>query len=238
MPTARMSAPYLAENQSGAAVTHNLALDTIDAAAAVLAAANTFSATNTFSGRVDFTQVAPGTADRGVVNLGSGGFAGGGSGNFAGNASGTALAINAPSGFAGDLVMAQVNGAQFFRVGSGGACEAVSFRQSGGSRGLAGGWAWKVVTITPSADADYTVLSADYDAPLMTLVAGSWASGHNVILPATTGGMWWVSNVSGFAAVFKTAAGTGITVATARAATLVCIGGNIVRRTADVDPTV
>lgn len=54
-------------------------------------------------------------ANYGVLNIGSGGFAGSG-GNFAGSSNGTELAINAPSGFTGSLLDAQLNGTSQFKI--------------------------------------------------------------------------------------------------------------------------
>lgn len=232
--TARLGLTLLEENQAGAAVTANSAFSAIDAGAALLAVANTYTQTNTFTGRTDFTLVAPATTQRGVVNIGSGGFAGS-AGHFAGSASGTQLALNAPSGFGGDLANFQVNGSQFFRVGAGGAVEAVSFRQSGGSRGFNGGWAWFIATTTPATDADHTVGASEYIAPILQLVTGAWTTGRNVILPNTLGGTWIVVNNTAFSATFKTAAGSGIAVAAGRSATLRGNGTNILRVTADCD---
>jgi hypothetical protein len=56
------------------------------------------------------------TANYGLVSLGSGAWDGSTSGFFAGSASGTVIAVNAASGYAGNLIDAQVAGVQKFRV--------------------------------------------------------------------------------------------------------------------------
>lgn len=64
-----------------------------------------------------FTELAPvATANYGTVNIGSGKFDGSTAGKFVGSASGTSLAINEVSGYAGNLIEAQVNGAMKFRA--------------------------------------------------------------------------------------------------------------------------
>lgn len=69
------------------------------------------------SGRhVDMLLTPPSSADRGMLNLGDGGFAGGGGENFAGSSSGTVLGINSPSTFTGALLDAQEAGVSRLRV--------------------------------------------------------------------------------------------------------------------------
>lgn len=96
----------------------------------------------------------------------------------------------------------------------------------------------KSATVTPGSDADYTLTAAEMSCMLLTIVAGSWTSGHNVIVPTAAGGFWHFSNSTGFGMVVKTAAGTGITIANGRAAWLRSNGANVRRMTVDVDPTV
>lgn len=228
MPTTRIGAPYLSENQSSPAVTHNAALDAIDAAAALLTAAQTFTNTNTFTGRSRFFATPPASTTQALVEIGNRALTGM-------SASGTVLGGNIESSFAGDYIKLLNNDAQVFRLGGGGAVEAVSFRQSGGSRGFNGGWAWFIATTTPATDADHTVGASEYIAPILQLVTGAWTTGRNVILPNTLGGTWIVVNNTAFSATFKTAAGSGIAVAAGRSATLRGNGTNILRVTADCD---
>lgn len=60
------------------------------------------------------------TANYGLLNLGSGPFDGTTSGKFVGSSSGTVEAINTASGYAGNLVDYQVNGASKFHIEGGG----------------------------------------------------------------------------------------------------------------------
>lgn len=79
--------------QSGKEVSINTGLNVIDA----------------FLGNPIFNFAVPVTTQRALVQIGAGGHTGG-AGHFAGVAAGTALGINMPSGFAGDLMQMQVNG--------------------------------------------------------------------------------------------------------------------------------
>ncbi len=60
------------------------------------------------------------TANYGLVSVGNGAFDGSTAGHFAGNSSGTQLAINAASGYTGDLANFQVAGTSLFKVDSSG----------------------------------------------------------------------------------------------------------------------
>jgi hypothetical protein len=67
-------------------------------------------------GHTNFITAPVATANYGLVSLGSGAFDGSTSGFFTGSASGTVLAINAASGFAGDLVNLQVAGSGIIKI--------------------------------------------------------------------------------------------------------------------------
>lgn len=95
----------------------------------------------------------------------------------------------------------------------------------------------KSATVTPGADADYTLTAAEISCMLLTVVAGSWTTGRNVIVPNTSGSFWHFSNSTGFALVVKTAGGTGITIANGRAAWIRSNGTNCRRMSADIDPS-
>lgn len=88
-------------------------------------------------------------------------------------------------------------------------------------------------TITPGSDADVTLTAAQYSCPVLTLATGSWASGHNIIVPTTTG-LYVIINGGSYTATVKTAAGTGIGVATAKAQILWCDVVNVIALTAAV----
>ncbi len=107
----------------------------------------------------------------------------------------------------------------------------------GSTAGSGTAFRWASATVTPPSDADYTLTAAEMSCGILTVVAGSWSSGHNIIVPTAAGGTWHISNETGFVATIKTAAGTGIAIANARAATIRSNGTNCRRMTADCDPT-
>lgn len=88
-------------------------------------------------------------------------------------------------------------------------------------------------TITPGSDADVTLSAAQYSCPVLTLANGSWTSGHNIIVPTTTG-LYVVINGGSYTATVKTASGTGIGVATGTTQILWCDGVNVIALTAAV----
>lgn len=84
------------------------------------------------------------------------------------------------------------------------------------------------VTITPASDADVTLSSTQATYGRLILVDGSWASGHNIIVP-TNQRRYWVDNTAGtYDAVVKTSGGTGITVPAGYARVVVCDGTNVI----------
>lgn len=223
--TTRIGITKLEQAQLSAEVTLNEALDQIDLEVAVLDQANTYT------GQQHFTGTPPASTTGALVRLGDRALTGM-------SAAGTLIGANMESSFTGDMIKMLVNDAQVFRVGAGGAIEGSRIAQSGGARGLTGMWALFVATVTPPTDADYTLTSSEYIAPQLVISTGAWTIGRNIIFPATLGGWVEVNNTTAFAVTFKTAAGTGITVAAARTATLYSNGVSIFRRTGDVDPTV
>ncbi len=108
----------------------------------------------------------------------------------------------------------------------------------GDSAGSGNALQMKSATVTPPSNADYTLTANEMSCMLLTVVAGSWLAGHNIIVPNAAGSFWHFSNSSGFAMVVKTAAGTGITIANGRAAFIRSNGSNCRRMTPDIDPTV
>ena len=83
------------------------------------------------------------------------------------------------------------------------------------------------------SDADYTLADAEHTVRCVRFGWTGWTGGHNVIVPTYAGGRWHVINATGQTATVKTAAGTGIAVASTKSATLLCDGTNVVRLTAD-----
>ena len=85
-----------------------------------------------------------------------------------------------------------------------------------------------------STGGSFTVTAADYVKRIIQ-VNGTLASNATIILPATDGYDWIaVNNTTGaFTVEFKTASGTGVTVAQTKRACVYADGTNIVRATAD-----
>lgn len=202
-------------------------------------AGTTTVATLVTTAKGSVTAAPTGSANFGLLNVGDQGFAGGGGTNFVGSVSGTAIATNLAAGFAGNQIDLQLAGVSKFMVNASGgllANNASFVSVVGGASGNA--FQWASATATPGTDADYTLTSTEMSKVIVTVVAGSWTSGHNVIVPNAAGGVWHFSNSTGFSMTVKTAAGTGIAIANGRAAWIRSNGTNCRRMTADIDPTV
>jgi hypothetical protein len=78
-----------------------------------------------------------------------------------------------------------------------------------------------------------TLSAAQYKC-LFVIATGTPGADRTVIAPATLDGTWLFVNSSNNAQTFKTAAGTGISVATLKSAWLRADGTNIVRLTGDI----
>lgn len=104
---------------------------------------------------------------------------------------------------------------------------------SGAVSGNGTGFPLKQVSVTFPSNADYTLISSEYESPLITINTTNIASPLNMIFPTTSGGFWVVTNNSGFAITCKTAAGTGIAIASNRRAIITGGGVNITRVTQD-----
>lgn len=113
------------------------AITTLNATSTVNEAISNVTITTVSAGNAKFTiPLAPdASANAGLANLGSGGFAGGGGTAFVGSASGTALAINPTTGYAGSLIDAQVAGAARFKVTSAGRIDLDTTTTAGGTTG-------------------------------------------------------------------------------------------------------
>jgi hypothetical protein len=101
-------------------------------------------------------------------------------------------------------------------------CQTASFAGVVGGSTVGAGtpYTMKSATVTPPADADYTLTAAELSCQQISVVAGAWTAGHNIIVPTTAGGVWRVSNSSGFALTVKTAAGVGAQISNGFAATV------------------
>ncbi len=119
-----------------------------------------------------------------------------------------------------------------------GVLTAVNVDYSGNLSNTAGGLRLNTASVTPGADADYTLLAAEYKCGIVILNTGSWTAGHNVIFPLSASSVWHFVNTTAFIATLKGASGTGIAVAAGRAATVRHDGTNMRRVSPDLDFTV
>jgi hypothetical protein len=92
-------------------------------------------------------------------------------------------------------------------------------------------------SISFSSDANKTLTSSEYDAPILDIGSGTTLTAtRNLVLPLTDGAVVFVNNQStgGQSVQVIGSTGTGITIATAKAALLWCDGTNWKRMSADV----
>lgn len=75
----------------------------------------------------------------------------------------------------------------------------------------------KRFALTFPSDADYTLLTGEADAIVIDVQAGVITAARNIVVPGTSSALYIVINRNAQSVVLKTAAGTGITVATTRA---------------------
>jgi hypothetical protein len=83
------------------------------------------------------------------------------------------------------------------------------------------------------AGAAVTLTAAQYKN-LFLIATGAPGADRTVIAPTVNNGTWFFQNNSNNAQTFKTAAGTGISVATTKGAWLQCDGTNIIRISNDI----
>lgn len=83
------------------------------------------------------------------------------------------------------------------------------------------------------ADSDYTAADTEHTCKVLRCAWTGWTGGKNLILPLHAGGRWEIINLTGQTLTAKAASGTGIAIASTKAATVLCDGTNIIRLTAD-----
>lgn len=88
-------------------------------------------------------------------------------------------------------------------------------------------------SISVSSDADVTASAAQYKNLTMKLSGTAWTTARNFVVPTIAGAVCAVINTTGQGCTVKTAAGSGVLIASTKAAIVVCDGTNIVRVTAD-----
>lgn len=118
------------------------------------------------------------SANFGLVSAGDGGFTGA-AGHFAGSASGTGIAANHASGYLGNLIDLQVNGATKFRVGPDGTIYKNGVAIGGGGDALVGSSnAWSAAQTFTLDDA--TTNASSYPVRLRHTTSGTAAVGMGV----------------------------------------------------------
>ena len=93
-----------------------------------------------------------------------------------------------------------------------------------------------IAAVTWPSDANYTAVSASYSKRVIVLSGATLTATRDYVLPTVAGYLWTIFNNTGGAQsiVAKTAAGTGITIATGKTASVYCDGTNVLRSSADV----
>jgi hypothetical protein len=94
----------------------------------------------------------------------------------------------------------------------------------------------KTLIFTFPSDANATLGAGQLDCAIIDIQAGVITATRTITVAGTGGGMYWVINRTAQSVTIKTAAGTGITIASARAALIALPAGlNAARLSADVD---
>lgn len=97
----------------------------------------------------------------------------------------------------------------------------------------------KRTALTFPSDANYTLVSGEADSIVIDVQTGVITATRSIIVPGTVSAFYIVINRNAQSVTLKTASGTGITVASTRAALIYFPGGvNAFRLTADVNYTV
>lgn len=90
------------------------------------------------------------------------------------------------------------------------------------------------VHLTIAADANYTVPLAEYRDGVILEADYAFTGAHDIILPVQDGAIKIVFNNTGQAVTYKAAAGTGVTVAAGKRASIYCNATDWVRWSPDV----
>ena len=89
-------------------------------------------------------------------------------------------------------------------------------------------YASESVTITPSADSDYTLTAGENLYGRLTLVDGSWTATHNIIVDTSIRKIIIDNTAGTYDATIKTSGGTGIIVGAGITLILYCDGINVI----------
>ena len=180
-----------------------------------------------------FLPVAPtASANKGLLNLGSGGWTGA-AGHFAGIAAGTGLAMNFAAGYAGHMIHGQVNGVEQFVIGAfGGSTFNVNFLA-----GVSKPFAFNSTLVTFTSDANKTLTQGEYVNPYLDIQTDAVLTAQrDLIVPLGIGEFFIVRNRNAQNIRVIGPSGTGTVVASGRIAILAGSGANIIRVTPDTVP--
>lgn len=81
-------------------------------------------------------------------------------------------------------------------------------------------------------DADYTLLAAEYECPIIRFGWTGWTAGRNVIVPSVSA-EYTIVNDTGQTATVKASSGTGVAIANGKSAKVFYDGANVRRLTLD-----
>lgn len=84
------------------------------------------------------------------------------------------------------------------------------------------------------SDANYTLTAAEADVDVIKVSSGTITATRDLIVPIGFPKQWWIVNGNAQSVRVIGASGTGITVATGKAALVMADGTNVIRLTADV----
>jgi hypothetical protein len=83
------------------------------------------------------------------------------------------------------------------------------------------------------SDANYTLLAAEADVDVIKVSSGTITATRDLIVPIGFPKQWWIVNGNAQSVRIIGATGTGITIATTKAALVMADGTNVIRLTAD-----
>lgn len=84
------------------------------------------------------------------------------------------------------------------------------------------------------SDANYTLTAAEADVDVIKVSSGTITATRDLVVPIAFPRKWWIVNGNAQSVRIIGASGTGITVATGKAALVMADGTNVIRLTADV----
>lgn len=92
----------------------------------------------------------------------------------------------------------------------------------------------RMLTKAFPSDANYTLTAAEADVDVIKVSSGTITTTRDLIVPVAFPRQWWIVNGNAQSVRIIGASGTGITIATGKAAMVMADGTNVIRLTADV----